>query len=76
MLRSIILPAYSNLALGYLKMKKYGMVITFANQVLVSDSANVKNLYRRGLARKMTKVYDEAIQDFEKVITLDQEMKR
>lgn len=52
------------------------MVITFANQVLVSDSANVKNLYRRGLARKMTKVYDEAIQDFEKVITLDQEMKR
>jgi hypothetical protein len=48
------------------------MVITFADQVLISDSANVKNVYRRGVARKMIKLYDEAITDFEKVITLDQ----
>jgi len=51
------------------------MAITFADQVLASDSANVKNVYRRGVARKMTKLYDEAITDFEKVITLDSEMK-
>jgi tetratricopeptide (TPR) repeat protein len=74
MLKKIIIPAYSNLSLCYLKMKKYNMVITFANQVLASDSANVKNLYRRGLARKGSKAFDEAIEDFEKVIKLDSEM--
>lgn len=64
MLKYIIIPAYSNLSLCYLKQKKYDMVLTFADQVLKSDSANIKNLYRRGIARKFTKAYDEAIQDF------------
>jgi tetratricopeptide (TPR) repeat protein len=76
MLKTVILPAYSNLALCYLKSKRYDMVITFANQVLQSDSANVKNLYRRGVARKFSKAFDEAIQDFEKVITLDGQMEQ
>lgn len=58
MLKTIILPAYSNLSLCYLKNKKYDMVITFANQVIASDSANVKNIYRRGQARKFTKAFD------------------
>jgi len=57
-------PAYSNLTLCYHKMQRYQMVITFANQVLALDSANVKNLYRRGIAYKNTKAFDEAIQDF------------
>jgi tetratricopeptide (TPR) repeat protein len=72
MLKHTILPAYSNLALCNLKLQRYSMVITFADQVLISDSANIKNVYRRGVARKMIKLYDEAITDFEKVITLDQ----
>jgi len=75
MLKQTIRPAYSNLALCNLKLQRYSMAITFADQVLASDSANVKNVYRRGVARKMTKLYDEAITDFEKVITLDSEMK-
>lgn len=58
MLKNIIIPAYSNLSLCYLKSKRYDMVITFTNQVLASDSANIKNLYRRGVARKFTKAYD------------------
>jgi regulator of sirC expression with transglutaminase-like and TPR domain len=61
---NIIKPAYSNLTLCYLKMQRYSMVITFANQVLALDSANIKNLYRRGIAYKHTKAFDEAIQDF------------
>lgn len=61
MLKSIIIPAYSNLSLCYLKNKRYDMVLTFTNQVLASDSANIKSLYRRGVARKFTKAYDEAI---------------
>lgn len=56
--KNTILPAYSNLSLCYLRSKKYDMVITFANQVLLSDSANVKNLYRRGVARKFSKAFD------------------
>jgi tetratricopeptide (TPR) repeat protein len=76
MLKSVILPAYSNLALCYLRSKRYDMVITFANQVLQSDSANVKNLYRRAVARRHTKAYDEAVEDLEKVIQLDREMEQ
>lgn len=64
MLKTTILPAYSNLSLCYLKTKRYDMVITFANQVIASDTANTKNIYRRGIARKFTKSYDEAIDDF------------
>jgi hypothetical protein len=40
----------------------------------VHDPANTKNIYRRGVARKMSKMAEEAIQDFEKVVTLDGEM--
>ncbi len=58
LLKTVIVPAYSNLALCYLKTKKYDMVITFANQVLQSDPANVKNLYRRAVARQHSKAYD------------------
>lgn len=61
MLKTIIVPAYSNLALCYLKSKRYDMVITFANQVLMSDPSNVKNLYRRAVARRHSKAYDEAV---------------
>ena len=58
MLNSIIKPAYSNLSLCYLKMQRYQMVITFANQVLTLDPANIKNLYRRAIAYKYTKAFD------------------
>jgi tetratricopeptide (TPR) repeat protein len=71
MLKTVIVPAYSNLALCYLKTKRYDMVITFANQVLLSDPDNVKNVYRRAVARRHTKAYDEAVEDLEKVMRLD-----
>ena len=58
LMREIVLPSYSNLSLCYWKMEKWNMVITFADQVLQSDSANVKNIYRRAVARKMLKMYD------------------
>ena len=51
------------------------MVITFANQVLTLDSANIKNLYRRAIAYKCTKAFDQAIKDFQLVIKLDDSMK-
>ena len=50
------------------------MVITCASQVIAVDSGNAKNIYRRGVARKFTKEFDEAIEDLEKVMKLDMEM--
>lgn len=76
LLKSTIHPAYSNLALCYLKLHNYGLVLTFANQVLASDPDNLKNLYRRALARKATKAYEEAQQDLHKVATLDPSMEQ
>lgn len=76
LLKTVILPAYSNLALCYLRSKRYDMVITFANQVLLNDSANVKNLYRRGVARRHSRAYDEAVEDLEKVSRLDPQMEQ
>jgi len=74
MVKTIIQPAYSNLSLCYLKLEHWSMAINFSNQVLQNDPSNVKNLYRRGVARKMSKMFDEAIEDFEKIITYDHEM--
>lgn len=34
------------------------MVINVSNQVLQNDPSNVKNLYRRGVAKKMSKMFD------------------
>jgi tetratricopeptide (TPR) repeat protein len=45
-----------------------------ANQVIQSEPDNIKNLYRRGIARKWRKDYDGAIDDLERVKKLDPEM--
>lgn len=74
MIKEIIQPAYSNLSLCYSKMENWNLVITFSNQVLTTDKDNIKNIWRRGIARKMTKAYDEAVEDFEKVKALDPSM--
>lgn len=44
------------------------------NQVIQSDPDNIKNLYRRGIARKWKKDCDGAIEDLEKVRKLDNSM--
>ncbi len=54
----IVLPAYNNLALCYLKLKNYELVVSFTNQVLGQDPDNVKARYRRALAYKELKSID------------------
>ena len=71
LLKETIRPSYSNLALCYLKLERWDLVITFTDQIIKDDPSNTKNIYRRGVARKARKLYDEAIADFEKVVTLD-----
>ena len=74
-MKEIILPSYSNLSLCYYKMENWSLVITTASQVIQSYPGNVKNLYRRGIARKMKNHFDDAIDDFNKVMIHDQSMK-
>jgi hypothetical protein len=47
-----VLPAYNNLALCYLKLKNYQLVVSFTCQVLGQDPDNVKARYRKALALK------------------------
>ena len=56
MMKQIILPAYSNLSLCYYKLGNWQLVMNFSNQVLISDKDNVKNMFRRGVARKFCKM--------------------
>lgn len=42
--------SYSNMALCYLKMEDYELVVENCNKVLSLDSSNSKCYYRRGLA--------------------------
>lgn len=46
-----------------LKMMKYGSVIEKCNDVIVLDPQNSKAFFRRGLAHKFLKNYDESLND-------------
>lgn len=52
MMIDTVLPTHNNLALCYLKMKNYELVVSFTNQVVGQDPSNVKARYRRGMALK------------------------
>ena len=51
----IILPTYNNLALCYIKLKNFPLVLSFCNQILGQDPDNIKARYRRGIANKNLK---------------------
>ena len=70
----LILPSYNNLALCYLKLENYDLVEKFTNQILGQNPDNLKARYRRALAYKQLKKYDQAIQDLEFIAKIDQEM--
>ena len=63
MMIQTVLPAYNNLALCYLKLKNYELVMSFTNQVLAQDDGNIKARYRRALASKELKNTEQAIKD-------------
>ncbi|KAJ9583961.1 hypothetical protein L9F63_021694, partial [Diploptera punctata] len=63
--------AYNNRAVAQLKLLKYGAVITDCNQVLEAEPENVKALHRRGLAYKGKNCYEQAYEDFAKVMELE-----
>lgn len=50
-------------------------MITLTNQILLHNNGHVKALYRRGIAERKLKRFDEAIRDFELAGKMDNEIK-
>lgn len=65
------IPCYSNITLCYLKKEEFEHVVTFASRVIENDRENTKAHYRRGVAYKKLKKYDESIRDLERAKLLD-----
>ncbi|KAF2301306.1 hypothetical protein GH714_022528 [Hevea brasiliensis] len=60
-----------NLAACYLKMGECKMSIEYCNKVLDANPAHVKALYRRGMAYMTDGSFEEARDDFEKMMKVD-----
>lgn len=65
------LSAHSNTAICHLKLTEYSECIKACDKVLEIDANNEKSLFRRAQAQLAMSNFDEAIQDFEKVFTLN-----
>ncbi|KRZ80208.1 Adenylosuccinate lyase [Trichinella papuae] len=68
---SLIKAVFLNLALAYLKEDDSLKALQSCNKVLTHDPSNVKALYRRGQAHQNRRDYEDALADFEKVISLE-----
>ncbi|XP_072459496.1 sperm-associated antigen 1 [Notamacropus eugenii] len=62
---------YTNRALCYLKLCQFEEAKQDCDGALEIEEANVKALYRRGLAHKGLKNYQESFNDFNKVLLID-----
>jgi len=56
--------SYSNRAMAYLKMKKYGSCIDDAEKALEIDPTYLKAYHRRGKALQAAGRFEEAIKDY------------
>ncbi|OUC39734.1 peptidyl-prolyl cis-trans isomerase, FKBP-type, partial [Trichinella nativa] len=68
---NLIKAVFLNLALAYLKEDDNLQALHSCNKVLTHDPSNVKALYRRGQAHQNRRDYEDAMADFEKVISLE-----
>lgn len=64
-----------NLSLLYQKQNNHDEVIANSNKVLEIEDKNVKALYRRGQSRLATQAFDNAINDFTKILEIEPENK-
>lgn len=60
--------AYSNRAACYLKLSKYELALSDANDSLRLEPLNTKALFRRGVCLQHKLLYDEALADFHTVL--------
>lgn len=69
--KDLIKSVYLNLTLAYLKDKNYSKVIEYSDKILNVDNVNPKAIYRKGMAHKYLKNYEEALKVFSLGINLD-----
>ncbi|XP_034270607.1 peptidyl-prolyl cis-trans isomerase FKBP5 [Pantherophis guttatus] len=72
---SLLLAAFLNLAMCYLKLREYTTAIENCNKALALDQANEKGLYRRGEARLLMNEFELAKCDFQRVLEVNPQNK-
>jgi serine/threonine-protein phosphatase 5 len=68
--RKLLAVLYSNRAFSQLKLENFGSAITDANKALECDPSYVKAYYRRGSAHLILRSFDDAKNDFKKVVQI------
>ncbi|KAL0978148.1 hypothetical protein UPYG_G00166750 [Umbra pygmaea] len=69
--QNLLLVAQLNMAMCYLKLKEYALVVENCNKVLELDKSNEKALYRRGEAHLFRNEFNLAISDFKLVLQVN-----
>ncbi|KAF7253709.1 Peptidyl-prolyl cis-trans isomerase FKBP5, partial [Varanus komodoensis] len=72
---ALLLAAFLNLAMCYLKLREYTKVIEYCNKALALDQSNEKGLYRRGEARLLMNEFELAKSDFQRVLEVNPQNK-
>ncbi|XP_006633816.1 peptidyl-prolyl cis-trans isomerase FKBP4 [Lepisosteus oculatus] len=68
--KALRLAAHLNLAMCYLKVQEHSQAVENCNKALELDSSNEKALFRRGEALFAMKEFEQARDDFQKVVQL------
>ncbi|KAG7494282.1 peptidyl-prolyl cis-trans isomerase FKBP5-like [Solea senegalensis] len=70
-IQTVILTAYLNLALCFLRIKEFSQVVESCNKVIELEKSNEKALYRRGEARLLCNEFSLALTDFQQVLQVN-----
>ncbi|XP_057701845.1 peptidyl-prolyl cis-trans isomerase FKBP5 [Corythoichthys intestinalis] len=70
-INDFLLSAHLNLALCFLRIQDFSLVVENCNKVIDIDSCNEKALYRRGEARLLRNEFNLALADFKSVLQVN-----
>ncbi|KAM9859652.1 peptidyl-prolyl cis-trans isomerase FKBP5 isoform 1-T2 [Aulostomus maculatus] len=70
-IQDFVLTAHLNLALSFLRLKEFSLVVENCNKVMELDECNEKALYRRGKARLLRNEFSLAMADFQQVLQVN-----
>ncbi|XP_054641438.1 peptidyl-prolyl cis-trans isomerase FKBP5 [Dunckerocampus dactyliophorus] len=70
-INDFLLTAHLNLALCFLRIKDFSLVVENCSKVIEMDACNEKALYRRGEARLLRNEFSLALADFQQVLRVN-----
>ncbi|XP_077384949.1 peptidyl-prolyl cis-trans isomerase FKBP5 [Festucalex cinctus] len=70
-INDFLLSAHLNLALCFLRIQDFSLVVDNCNKVIDLDASNEKALYRRGEARLLRNEFSLALVDFQRVLQVN-----